>query len=297
LLIVFGLGPERAAESRKPPVPPVPPVRRAAATANNLGMKHYRAGELSAAAEQFRSAIRLDGSYVNAHYNLACVASRLGDVETALIELGWLDEPEDPQRWKKLTRAAGDADIDFVSAVPKVRELLGLSPFDERNVLDWLTERSGVWSAEADNDDCEVRTYSLRFERGGVVALTVQEQCRDQERIDATFSGKLTTSEPAGGGKASSAPASGGKPAGPATVTIDDWKAWPGPAPLTFSSCAGLEAPGSCFTLTSGKARMGPFHRGLPRPRRAPPAAGAATEPKPSPRSDVGEGRAPRPDL
>src|SRR3954471_23833474 len=106
---------------------PEPPLnRRVAVAANTLGMQRYHAGELAGAAEQFKVAIDSDDSYVNAHYNLACVASRLGDTTTAVQQLGWLAGDGDPASRVKLGKAKSDPDLDYVSALPAVRDKLGL---------------------------------------------------------------------------------------------------------------------------------------------------------------------------
>jgi hypothetical protein len=206
-------------------------------------MKRYRAGELVGAAEQFHVAIDADPRYIVSHYNLACVASLLGDAKTAVAELRWLDEPSDSQRWTKLAKAAADPDLDFVSPVPAVRQLLGLGPFDATAALSWLSERHGVWSWSAQGD-CKQRTYTMRFSTDGLVSLDVEEECDGKAPAHDSFSGHARM--------------------GPSGVTVDieQWKQWPGAVPLTFSTCPTLQAPGSCFMLSSGKSTLGPFHRG-----------------------------------
>src|SRR5262245_6096961 len=92
--------------------------RGPAVQANTLGMRRYQAGQLARAAENFRDAIAADPSYTLAHYNLACVASRLRDVKTALEELSWLAASKDPIARQKLAKASRDPDLDFVSALP-----------------------------------------------------------------------------------------------------------------------------------------------------------------------------------
>jgi hypothetical protein len=164
----------------------------AAVSANTRGMLRYHRGDLARAAEQFRDAIRLDPTYVNAHYNLACVASRLRDVTTAVRELRWLADDTNPEGNAKLDKSASDPDLDFISTLPAVREA-----------------------------------------------------CAGKPPLDRTFLGKIVTD----GGKLS--------------VTVD-WSLWPKDAVLTLEACSGLEAPGSCFILTSAGRQMGPFHRGQP---------------------------------
>ena len=216
--------------------------RRVAMAANTLGMQRYHEGELLGAAEQFRVAIESDSSYVNAHYNLACVASRLGDSKTAIKELSWLAGEPDPARRTKLTKAKSDPDLDFVSALPEAREKLGLPPFEKTRPSVWLGERGGVWSTELPGDGCEQRSYTLVF-RDDSVNLRVHERCGDKV-ADGEFHGRLSLT--------------------PVSVVISDWKQWPGEVPLSFAECPGLDAAGTCFVLASGASRLGPFHRGKP---------------------------------
>lgn len=227
-----------------------PPLnRRVAVAANTLGMQRYRAGELLGAAEQFKVAIDSDNSYVNAHYNLACVASRLGDSATAVKELGWLAADADPASHAKLGKAKSDPDLDFVSALPGVRSQLGAVPFEKSRPSAWLTERNGVWSAELPDTKCSERSYTLDFHEDGTVGLRVHELC-DGKIAEGEFHGSLALT--------------------PVSVSIDDWKAWPGSVPLTFSPCADQPgAAGSCFTLAGTRSQLGPFHRGLPLARDA----------------------------
>jgi hypothetical protein len=217
----------------------------AAVSANTRGMLRYHRGDLARAAEQFRDAIRLDPTYVNAHYNLACVASRLRDVTTAVRELRWLADDTNPEGNAKLDKSASDPDLDFISTLPAVRERLGLPPFDPTQPLQWLTERSGLWSVELVSEDCQRRSYTLRLTADQNASLRVREACAGKPPLDRTFLGKIVTD----GGKLS--------------VTVD-WSLWPKDAVLTLEACSGLEAPGSCFILTSAGRQMGPFHRGQP---------------------------------
>src|SRR3954453_2926633 len=117
LFLLLEGSPSAAKESARPR------PRRVAVAANTLGMQRYHAGELRGAAEQFKVAIDSDGSYVNAHYNLACVASRLGESATALKELSWLASNKEAEA--KLEKAHTDPDLDFISVLPDARAKLG----------------------------------------------------------------------------------------------------------------------------------------------------------------------------
>jgi hypothetical protein len=230
----------------KPPAPSPALNRQVAVAANTLGMQRYRTGDVRGAAEQFRVAIESDDSYVNAHYNLACVASRMGDPSTALKELSWLSGEPDPLKHTKLEKAKTDPDLDFVSALPQAREQLGLPPFEKSRPSLWLAERGGVWSAELPAEGCQERSYTLIFHDDGQVLLRVHEQCGDKLG-DGEFHGKLQLT--------------------PVAVVIADWKAWPGEVPLSFAPCPGTQAAGACFLLAGSRSQLGPFHRGLPFPR------------------------------
>jgi hypothetical protein len=220
--------------------------RKVAVAANTLGMQRYRAGELRGAAEQFRVAIDSDASYVVAHYNLACVASRVGDTSTALKELTWLSEDKDPMSRAKLEKAKSDPDLDYVSSLPAARELLGLPAFEKTRPSVWLTERSGTWSTELPDAACSERSYTVTFKDDGNLSLKVHEKCGDK-LADGEFHGKLSLT--------------------PVSVVVSDWKQWPGDVPLSFTECPGLSGNGACFILAGSKSQLGPFHRGLPLPR------------------------------
>src|SRR5438445_10255547 len=108
---------------------PVSPQRHALAIAANTdGLHLYRADQLPRAAMRFRDATLLDPSYALAHYNLACMASRLRDIDTVVGELAWLSRSNDPIAVAKLDKARSDSDLDFASSLPTVRALLGLAP-------------------------------------------------------------------------------------------------------------------------------------------------------------------------
>src|SRR5207244_12431383 len=107
----------------------------------------------------------------------ACAASRPRDAGTAVAELVWLAHADAPVAQVRLQKALPDPDIDFASALPKARGVLGLTPFDPQHPLAWLSERHGTWSAELPTDDCATRSYTLVFEPDGAAHLIVHEAC------------------------------------------------------------------------------------------------------------------------
>ena len=225
-----------------------PARHKLAVAANRQGLRFYRAHELPRAALRFRDATLFDPGYVLAHYNLACMASRLRDVSTIVAELAWLRASPDPLAAAKLQKALSDEDLDFASSLPTVRALLGLAPLDPRAPLAWLAERRGVWSVELPGADCATRTYSFAFAPSGELSLTVREACGGAPLRTHTFTGHAAVATDS------------------VRVTVDDWPLWPGGVALTFVACPDLgDAPGACFTLASDEgAEVGPFHRGAP---------------------------------
>lgn len=250
-------------------------AHRRAVAANTQGWRYFNAGQLPRAALRFRDAIGLDPDYVLAHYNLACVSSRLREAAVAVDELRWLAASADPLAKAKLDKGASDPDLDFVSALPGARELLQLPSLTkdaagvDKAPLVWLSERHGVWSAEQPTSDCAERSYRFAFAADGTLQLTVREACAGESVRTRVFDGSFTTT-------------------GELRVAVPSWAQWPATVRLDFVACPGLEdAPSSCFTLTSDKSELGPFHRGLPgaspmRARRdvaaAPSRAAAANE-------------------
>ncbi|MDB4965548.1 MAG: hypothetical protein JWN44_1237, partial [Myxococcales bacterium] len=227
----------------------VPPRRALAVAANTAGLRFHRAGQVPRAAMRFRDATMLDPDYALAHFNLACAASRLRDVPTAVAELLWLAHSDDAVAQAKLQKAQTDPDLDFASALPKVRALLGLAPFDPQYPLAWLSERHGAWSAEVPTDDCASRSYSFAFEAEGAARFTVQESC-GHGRAAATHSYDAKTVLTIEGGL---------------RIEVRGWPLWPGGVKVAFGACPGLtDAAGSCFVLLGGDDEIGPFHRGLP---------------------------------
>ena len=237
-------------------------THRRAVNANTQGWRYFNAGQLPRAAMRFRDALALDPDYVLAHYNLACVSSRLREAAVALDELRWLAASSDPLAKVKLDKGASDPDLDFVSALPAARELLQLPsltkdaavPSIDKTPLVWLSERHGVWSAEQPTSDCAERSYRFAFVADGTLQLTVREACAGETVRTRVFDGRFTS-----GGEAS------GATKGDLRVAVPSWAQWPATVRLEFVACPGLEdAPSSCFTLASDTSQLGPFHRGVP---------------------------------
>lgn len=227
----------------------VSPARHAlAVAANTQGLHLYRANQLPRAALRFHDATLLDPGYVLAHYNLACMASRLRDVGTVVAELAWLRGSSNPVAAAKLDKGLADPDSDFASSLPTVRTILGLAPLDPRAPLAWLGERRGTWSAELPTDDCSVRSYTFAFDPSGGLLLTVREACGHKPLRTHTFDGSAVVDTDS------------------VHVSVQKWPLWPDGVKLTFAACPGLvDAPGSCFTLaTADGNEIGPFHRGVP---------------------------------
>ncbi|HEX4461596.1 MAG TPA: hypothetical protein VIA18_26635 [Polyangia bacterium] len=237
-------------------------THRRAVTANTQGWRYFNAGQLPRAEMRFRDALELDPDYVLAHYNLACVSSRLRDAAVALDQLRWLQASSDPLAKAKLDKGASDPDLDFVSALPAARGLLQLPPLTkdaapsiDKAPLVWLSERHGVWSAEQPTSDCAERSYRFAFAADGTLQLTVREACAGETVRTRVFDGRFTSGGEGGGREAKR----------DLRVAVPSWAQWPATVRLEFVACPGLEdAPSSCFTLASDTSQLGPFHRGLP---------------------------------
>jgi hypothetical protein len=228
---------------------PTPQHRRATGL-NTAGLRLMKAGQTARAAQHFRDAITVEPAYVLAHYNLACASSILRDVPTAMNELQWLADHADDDNVARarMDKALVDPDLDFVSVLPRLRALLAVPTYTPEHAMAWLAERSGVWSAELPMADCAQRSYMFQIASDGMLQLTVRESCAGEPAHTRTWEGKLT-------------------PADHETfdVAVEGWTQWPGKVRLMVDACPGLDgAPGSCFTLMTDKADLGPFHRGLP---------------------------------
>jgi hypothetical protein len=98
--------------------------KKEAISANDAGMKRYRARQWAAAASDFRNSIAHDPGHVQAHYNLACVASLQHQKGAALAELRWLATSNDPEAAVKLGKGKTDPDLAFIAADPEGQKLL-----------------------------------------------------------------------------------------------------------------------------------------------------------------------------
>ena len=96
--------------------------------ANTRGMQLYQKKDYAHAADEFRAAIKLEDSYVLAHYNLASMAALLGDKPTVIAQLGWLRASSDPEAARVLAKAKADPDLHSIVEDPDVRKLLEPAP-------------------------------------------------------------------------------------------------------------------------------------------------------------------------
>jgi hypothetical protein len=220
---------------------------RQAVAANTAALRMMKTGQTARAAQRFRDALAFDPDYALAHYNLACASSILRDVKTALAELSWLAaRGDDAVAKSRMEKARVDPDLDFVSALPRVRALLDVPAWAPEHVMAWLAERDGVWSAELPRSDCQSRSYSFQFASDGQLALTIREACDGEPARANTWEGHATIADD-----------------GTLDVAVPEWSQWPKSARLSLAACPGLDdAPASCFTLASDKTSLGPFHRG-----------------------------------
>jgi hypothetical protein len=238
--------------ARAEPVGAAAPVsaarHRQAVEANKAGLRLYKLGQLQRAEFRFQAAIARDPAYVKAHYNLACVASRLRETRVAVEQLEWLAASTDPVARAKLQKALVDPDLDLVSALPEVRAKLGLPAFAPAQAQAWLAERQGTWSTELPRNGCQQHAYTIEVQRDGAVKLRERTQCGDGSLIEEeTFAGVLH------------------RDGTDLRMEIDGLAGWPVGARLVMQSCPGLDAPGSCFYAAGEKGgTIGPFHRGLP---------------------------------
>ncbi|HEX3765878.1 MAG TPA: tetratricopeptide repeat protein [Kofleriaceae bacterium] len=96
------------------PVAGADPAR--AKAANTRGYALHKQKKYKEAAAEYRAAIAEDPSHLLAHYNLACVASLLNDLDTALQQLAWVADRAgwDPAARSAVARARTDRDLAWI---------------------------------------------------------------------------------------------------------------------------------------------------------------------------------------
>jgi hypothetical protein len=96
------------------PVAGADPAR--ARAANTRGYALHKQKKYKEAASEYRAAIAEDASYLLAHYNLACVASLLNDLDTALQQLAWVADRAawDPAARSAVAKARSDRDLAWI---------------------------------------------------------------------------------------------------------------------------------------------------------------------------------------
>lgn len=87
-----------------------------AKAANTRGYALHKQKKYQQAAAEYRAAIAEDPSYLLAHYNLACVASLLNDLDTSLRELAWVADRAtwDPAARSAAAKARTDRDLAWI---------------------------------------------------------------------------------------------------------------------------------------------------------------------------------------
>jgi hypothetical protein len=211
--------------------------RNGSQAANLRGLAATKKHDYAAANTAFVEAVKLDDSYVFPHYNHASIASIMGDLPAVRAELEWLTKSKDPDAAKLVKKGRdGDPDLDFASTDPDVRRLLG-APAYPADPLKRLSERTGVWSTEADGCEKPAATLKLSTRKQGVAwemevtALVCNAKPKvgkrnyqaDELFFDMQF------------------PGLGDQPK------------------LTWTRCPGSQVDGSCFTANNRT-----FHRGVP---------------------------------
>jgi hypothetical protein len=99
------------------PVAGADPARAKAANTRGYALhKQKKYKEYKEAAAEYRAAIAEDPSYLLAHYNLACVASLLSDLDTALHQLAWVADRAawDPAARSAVAKARTDRDLAWL---------------------------------------------------------------------------------------------------------------------------------------------------------------------------------------
>jgi len=154
----------------------------AAVDENKEGMAKYNDHDYRTAAARFRHAIVADPKFVLARYNLASVASILGDAPTVAAQLAALAAMKgDAAAKSAVAKGASDPDLDRASTDSEVRRLLGAPGLDTLADKDVVLERNGVWTRE---DACESHVLTVKFGKDGKVAVHEIGGCTG-DKIDA----------------------------------------------------------------------------------------------------------------
>jgi hypothetical protein len=211
--------------------------RKGSQAANLRGLAAIKKHDYAAANTAFVEAVKLDDSYVFPHYNHASTASITGDLPAVRSELEWLTKSKDPDAAKLVKKGRdGDPDLDFASTDPDVRRLLG-APVYPADALKRLSERTGVWSTEADGCEKPAATLKLSTRKQGVAweMEVTALVCNAKPKI-----GKRTYQAD--------------------ELFFDQQFPGLGDQPkLTWTRCPGSQVDGSCFTANNRT-----FHRGVP---------------------------------
>jgi tetratricopeptide (TPR) repeat protein len=185
-----------------------------AKAANTRGYGLHKQKKYKEAAIEYRAAIREDPSLVVAHYNLACVASLMKDLETALRELAWV---ADRASWDAAARPAAakartDRDLEWVRNADVQGTLLTGTDAPDEGALDLVAspmpELAGkpttdarlikaIGAAPGKHDErCSGEAFSAPLDRDGPV--TVVATLRDGVAVLDAAGKPIARSEPLG---------------------------------------------------------------------------------------------------
>jgi hypothetical protein len=234
--------------------------RDAARKANADGMAALLKGRADAAAGAFHTAIAADSSFVLPHYNLASIASIVGDVPVVRRELAWLAASRDQGARTALDRAKTDPDLDFASVDPQVRKLIGAPAFPAV-AKDRLVERRGVWSA--DGKSCGAPALTLTFAAAAKLQLSAITECKGKRDVKSAIGTWTSGPAPDDAAIVLDAPFAGLATSKLAWSPCD--YAWAADFQDAKTDLGDSGPMGSCFTLAVGPKLE--FHRGAPTPR------------------------------
>ena len=97
---------------------------RSAEARNNLGFVYLKQGKYNMAEREFNEALKIDGDFVLAYYNLACLYTRKGlDVEAMIYLKKAVQRDERVRLW-----AMTDEDFETLRSDAVFQELLGTAP-------------------------------------------------------------------------------------------------------------------------------------------------------------------------